>query len=823
MLNERRRRCLVATFDLASYYDEIDATFLVSRSFVEEIAHAAESRSIPFARDEFVSATRTLLNAYRRYRSACHRLTGVRTSRGIPIGCLSSKVISNVALAPLDTYVHDRPQIGYYARYVDDIILVADATTRSPSSARAIARAFLPVARGPQRRASGDIVLDAGLLRRPGSRLRLQRSKLRGYLLAGRRGRDFLDTVERDVKLIASERRAFLLPDGLGSESPLTALFVGTDSESPVQVLREVDRLKVERYAASVSVSKTSVGVELLDMPDSAQWCRRQLAPLAGHMTSPEQWLEFLALALRALTVCIRAGDTVTAWSILRRHSLHFSRLGLIKPRSPATWNGAPVRWALARRGLFDWYENRRLEEIASSIPLTEIVAGTTAKFLKRLLGKPLRVGQRTVGAVGIANRAELLYAADLRTADRETDTQRLRGRTPFRVVRRWGELGRTLRRDPLTADRVTQIGRLLSVCRTLKDAAYRRTSPIELLLMPRPPSQFDVACRWAKGKQPMDDLWVVTNAVRGTRYFAATVRQPDPSTIDITTFDRYLSGRLDDVQVVLGNLRTETSWWSAAAQGTPILTRARMAAIGRIVNEAIRIRNWKSQPTLLVLPELSLPARLLRALAQRLVHEGVNLVAGLEYSTTPSGVVNEAVGVFAPGFNVAAVWWWPKTLPSRGELRELMELGLSFATHPGSPVAVSTDFGALSTLICSELLDVRLRGNLLGRIDLLVVPAWNPDTATFDHTVQTTANDLHCYTAVANNALFSDCRLQVPARKRHERDACRLISRIEDEIIAVAVSADMLRKFQLASLADPTLTLPEFKPLPPGYEFRRT
>lgn len=136
--------------------------------------------------------------------------------------------------------------------------------------------------------------------------------------------------------------------------------------------------------------------------------------------------------------------------------------------------------------------------------------------------------------------------------------------------------------------------------------------------------------------------------------------------------------------------------------------------------------------------------------------------------------------------------------------------------------MAVSTDFGAVSTLICSELLDVRLRAELLGRIDLLVVPAWNQDTATFDHTVQTTANDLHCYTAVVNNALFSDCRVQVPSDERYLRDACRLISRADDGTIAVALSADSLRKFQLASLADPTLKLTGFKPLPPGYQFRR-
>jgi hypothetical protein len=67
-----------------------------------------------------------------------------------------------------------------------------------------------------------------------------------------------------------------------------------------------------------------------------------------------------------------------------------------------------------------------------------------------------------------------------------------------------------------------------------------------------------------------------------------------------------------------------------------------------------------------------------------------------LEYSQAGSGVVNEAVGVFAPGFKVAAVWWWPKMLPARGELRDLLKLGISFVEHHGAPVVLTTDFGAI-------------------------------------------------------------------------------------------------------------------------------
>lgn len=727
-------------------------------------------------------------------------------------------MIANIVLAPLDEYIRERPNVSYYARYVDDMLLVAEAPRRTPSSARRIARTFLPI----ERAIDGELLLDASKLGRQGSRLRLQASKLKGYILTGRRGRDFLDTIERDVRLIASERRAFLLPDGLGSESPLTALFVGSDSDAPVQVLREVDRLKIERYAASVAISKAAVGVELLDLPESAKWCRRQLAPLAGHMTSPDLWLEFLDLSLRALSVCIRAGDAETARAILRRHIVHFRRLGVGMSHAPVTWNGKKIRWAIVRRALLNWYENRRLEEIASSIPLTTIVAGSTGSFLRRVFGRDLRATDKALGSVAITNRAWILRTADLRTTDRETDLQQLHGQVLPDIEPRVGRLGRAIRQTSITSERWSKITQFLQACRDSNDHTYRNVSVPGVLLMTRPPTQFDVSCRWAKAKRSLAELSDVTNAMRGTRYVGTVVRQPDATTIDITSLDWYLRGRPEDAMVVLGNVQIENDWWQSAVQGNQVVTRRRMAGIGRIVNEAIRLKHRKKLATILVLPELSLPGRLLRPLAHRLIQEDVSLIAGLEYSRSGTNVVNEAVGVFAPGFKIAAVWWWPKSLPARGENRELLKLGVTFVEHHGTPTVVSTDFGAVSVLICSELLDVRTRGDLLGRIDLLVIPAWNQDTATFDHTIQTTANDLHCYAAVANNALFSDCRVQVPSEERFERDACRLISRGEDTVIAVVVSADTLRKFQLASLADPTLRLGGFKPLPPGYEFKR-
>lgn len=231
------------------------------------------------------------------------------------------------------------------------------------------------------------------------------------------------------------------------------------------------------------------------------------------------------------------------------------------------------------------------------------------------------------------------------------------------------------------------------------------------------------------------------------------------------------------------------------------------------------------------MLPELSVPRAWLRPLAERLTQEGISLVAGLEYRNTKAGVVNEAVGVFASAFHLATVARWPKSRPARGEEHLLRQHGLSFSRGQDSPVlVVRTNFGDIATLICSEILDVRRRATLRGRADIVVVPAWNQDTATFDHVLQTAANDLHCYFAVANVAAYSDCRVQVPRKQAWQREVCRLISRGEDDVIACVIDVRELREFQRRSVADPSeaeadgksAAEPPFKPIPPGFEYQR-
>jgi hypothetical protein len=273
---------------------------------------------------------------------------------------------------------------------------------------------------------------------------------------------------------------------------------------------------------------------------------------------------------------------------------------------------------------------------------------------------------------------------------------------------------------------------------------------------------------------------------------------------------------------VVLGNLPIRDSWLKAAAGGVPALTAERANHLNEVVNVATTKRDRTERDIVLVLPELSLPHLWLRELADRLIAEEVNLVAGLEYRRVGSQVQNEAIGVFTTGYGTAAVCFWPKTRPARREYQELQNLHVTMVENDEPRWLVNTDFGAFSVLICSEMLDVERWAQLRGRVDAILVPAWNQDIATFDHTIQTTASDVHCYVAVANNAQFSDCRVYVPAFDRYARDVCRLLLRSEVDTIGCELDIQKLRSFQQASMSDKMVDLKVFKPIPPGFRYLR-
>ena len=121
----------------------------------------------------------------------------------------------------------------------------------------------------------------------------------------------------------------------------------------------------------------------------------------------------------------------------------------------------------------------------------------------------------------------------------------------------------------------------------------------------------------------------------------------------------------------------------------------------------------------------------------------------------------------------------------------------------------VKSPWGSLSVLIRSELIEARCVADLLGRVDVVLCPAWNTDTSSYDHLIQSVGFQLHIIIAIANNGHYSDCWAWGPRFKRWERDLCRLIECDVGDIVHVDIPLASLVAFHGDEAGE------DWKPLP--------
>jgi len=110
-------------------------------------------------------------------------------------------------------------------------------------------------------------------------------------------------------------------------------------------------------------------------------------------------------------------------------------------------------------------------------------------------------------------------------------------------------------------------------------------------------------------------------------------------------------------------------------------------------------------------------------------------------------------------------------------------------------------------------MIEARRIADLLARVEVLLVPSWNTDTASYDHLIKSVGLQLNAIVAIANNGTKSDCRAWAPQWERWRRDLCRLIARNSDDVIAFDLPLSELRDFRL----NPNVK-EQWKPLPPDW-----
>ena len=122
----RQGSVLLISADLTSFYDSVDANFLLSEDFAQLLQDSEHNEDVaPIDIEAYDSAVRSLLRFYSRFRRTASSYTGEQLPVGVPIGSLTGHIVANLALANLDRAVQSRRTTVCYRRYVDDIIIVS--------------------------------------------------------------------------------------------------------------------------------------------------------------------------------------------------------------------------------------------------------------------------------------------------------------------------------------------------------------------------------------------------------------------------------------------------------------------------------------------------------------------------------------------------------------------------------------------------------------------------------------------------------------------------------------------------------------------------
>ncbi len=804
---------LIISGDLASFYDTVNPAFMLGDTLLTELEeHGASQSDI----DEYERATKSLLKAYARFHKDASRRAALSIEVGVPIGALTSRVVANLSLTPLDRHVAAQPGLLCYRRYVDDLAIVAHAQEGDVGLVDTLRR-FLPLL--PLLPPDNDAVLklDVGKMGREGCEFQLQKAKVRVHHLAGVTGIDFVAAVASAFAKAVSERRAFVDSSTLIGDGVTHLIRAGEAAGSPLRVLRDADRARLERFSLSTSLQSLERVSSLINHDEACKMVRESLERVGRVLDAEDNWVADLDVSLRLLKLAISTGDWKSATELCERMDRVWGTTDALKTTTAKLYYrgheispGRAAPWTSLRNYLHE----RRLEAICSALPI-----GSDAEAIEDGIPRGLIWQTRRVGAKILRRRAEQLASADLRSRDREDDAL-LNGYKE--------DVGLDWMRDEVNADaelskRLATITEFVQRCRELDDRAWLMPAA-RLFLCTRPPSYFDIARRWLyrveeKGfdGDVFKGLLEIVNAVRGTEYKDPVGEVVDDTTVSIASFlPREPRGSEQSPvgpRIILGNLVVDDAAWKGAATrvhgtpfGKPVLTKKRLEGLTDVLDKASRVASGKDA-AVLVLPELSVPRRWFRTVANHVVKGGrLGLVLGLEYrhSDAQPYVANQVFTVLPGPFMSVATWPWTKRVPAHDERKQLasMPVKVSFRPLPEDAkkqiarTVVRSALGNLSVLICSELFEARRVADLLGRVNVVLCPAWNTDTASYDHLVQSVGFMLHSIIAIANNGHYSDCRAWAPRKERWERDLCRLIERDVNDIVYADIPLESLVKF---------------------------
>ena len=805
------KKIVALTADVTSFYHELNPGFLLDNGFLAPFKLGLSEEKERLHR-LFISA----LVAW---------AENTPHGRGLPVGLPASAVVANMALLGLDQFIEQQVTPLYYGRYVDDILLVMENTNQISSTESFWKWMFArpqPVGMLSWEGAKKECILfSPGYLK--DSRVAFSNSKNKVFILAGAPGATLVDAISEQVNQRASEWRA--LPDlpesptGVATDLLKATSHVGEQTDN----LRKTDALTMHR--AGFALKLRDYEAYELDLPPDA-WEKHRHAffqAVIVHILTPIKFFElhqylpriirmatacedfdFLkkilhalneivkkvetdcSLTVKALNPAKRPADISSRWKLQLHQTIVESIVSAFPPRMSK--KGSVLWHRELGEGLYsDW---PKLVDKVWVIPELMDVFIKSPKEIQKyqawLFGydlghRPLRfIGfpKEMVSQRGVTPRRKLIFGnveevlpAPIKEGIKTVaEWIRLRTGIPSGVYfpTRTFDLIElyVIAKDPFAAPSLASLSRVIYALRGFE-------------LTDKVPQWDKRVLRIPNGEPKAKQTIAVSSWETKKESFAAAVtRNPDPNASD------------------------------------------RYRRINRLVNELISRPDGAGY---LILPEVALPPQWFMRIADKLKGRGISLIAGVEYLHAPKKIVRNQVWASlihdGLGFPSLMLYRQDKQRPALHEEQELHQLA-GVKMRPATewptqkPPIIQHGSFSFALMVCSELTNIRYRGDLRGKVDALFVPEWNSDTDTFNALVESAALDIHAYVIQCNNRTYGDSRIRGPYKDRWKRDVLRVKGGNHDYCITGEIDALALRQFQ-SSHRSPS---EGFKPVPDGF-----
>lgn len=862
--NDKEERSVIAiSFDIRSYYHNIDPSFAIDESFLSRVGIDLSAWQKDFTRS-FVEwlkkwGKKTKNKILEMGHNPSESFIG-----GIPIGISIAHVLANAFLIEADLKIRRGLTPLFYGRYVDDMFIVIRDPGNIKDTDGLLSFIKLRTSLFKEEYEDEDLELDLHSSYVGESRLKLQRAKQKTFFLYGRAGLDLLDNIESQIKSVSSERRLMPAVRNLESTASARILASGEKASDEADTLRKADGLAVRRLSWSVQLRAVETLSHDLKKEDWLEERKQFYQFSCDHILRADKILDHIDYLPRLISIAIRVGDwadakrlfvtTKDALKKLRKTLSDFDKEqpGLQNRRFSGFWvNGHLIE----KFNIAIWYEFEKVvrlmakEAILRSFPVgykTLNISDTLKSLLEELgLSKDIKTIRAKALEFREADLARMPYKEHLREFAKNPRPVCLGEHELAEKYKHSEKLLEFLRNT--TSETPARYRRLSESCGSNSGSILPYIFPTrahtaqEISLLLPDTCIFDKnpyfsARNWAHYVQAVRGVWVwdsksnedssfipigpqKTSEASGRKFSGLTAH------LNIQQLDE--NKRHKKVLLGITNLKTTDESWQKGASGKTDISRARYERIECIINHAIKST---PRPTYLILPELALPEQWLDTVSSVLLNQGINLITGLDYHcpSKQDTIYSEAALVLTDkrlGYSASVQIRQPKIQPAPAEgalLRKIFgKTWYQFADKEKSRRLYIHEGFCFGILICSELQNIQYRHDFQGVVDSLMILSWNKDLETFSALIESASLDVHAFIALVNNRQYGDSRVRVPSKEFYKRDVCRLRGGENEYLVVVEINYDELREFQSRATREPSNDDP-FKPVPEGFEISK-